>query len=178
MIAREALLSIRPPFLHLLAGGVSDITDFAWSLAASNDDVVVRCLRGQKMLTVERLFDEFAAALQFPYYLGENWPAFHECLTDLSWLPGRAYILFIWDTAMLLRNEPLAEMAALCRALQAAGEEWATPVKMGEPWDRPAVPFHVLLQCTEPEYRVVQDRLASVGAFVEDGGQYSAPRES
>jgi len=68
--------------------------------------MVVRCLRGHKMLSVDRLFDEFAAALQFPYYFGENWPAFRECLTDLSWLPASAYALFIWNTATLLKDEP------------------------------------------------------------------------
>jgi hypothetical protein len=29
---------------------------------------------------------EFAASFQFPYYFGENWPAFDECINDLSWL--------------------------------------------------------------------------------------------
>jgi hypothetical protein len=56
----------------------------------SETRLVVRTLRGVKMQTVQQLFDEFAAALQFPWYFGENWAAFDECLTDLAWLPPEA----------------------------------------------------------------------------------------
>lgn len=49
--------------------------------------LTVRTVRGSKMLTEDQLFTEVSAALQFPYYFGENWPAFDECLADLEWLP-------------------------------------------------------------------------------------------
>ena len=40
-------------------------------------------LRGRKMTTLRQLFDEFAAALQFPYYFGANKDAFDECLSEV-----------------------------------------------------------------------------------------------
>jgi len=46
--------------------------------------VAVRTLRGQHMTTRAELFDEFAAALQFPPHFGHNLDAFDECLRDLS----------------------------------------------------------------------------------------------
>ncbi|QIS02446.1 hypothetical protein F5X71_09020 [Nocardia brasiliensis] len=45
-------------------------------------------VRGQRMRTTTELFAEFAAAFQFPWYFGQNWAAFDECMTDLDdWLP-------------------------------------------------------------------------------------------
>jgi len=46
-------------------------------------DLAVRLVRGHKSRAVDGLFDEFAAALQFPYYFGANWAAarpFHRSL--------------------------------------------------------------------------------------------------
>ncbi|WP_199922364.1 barstar family protein [Microterricola viridarii] len=45
--------------------------------------LTVRVVRGRKMRTLRPLFDEFAAALQFPLYFGENRDAFYERLSDL-----------------------------------------------------------------------------------------------
>lgn len=98
------------------------------------------------MRTVTTMFDEFGAAMQFPYYFGENWPAFDECLTDLSWMPSKRYALIISGAEEVLADEPLVELEVLRDVLARAGEAWAQPVSAGEAWDRPAVPFHVILQ--------------------------------
>ena len=98
------------------------------------------------MRTVTAMFDEFSAVLQFPDYFGENWPAFDECLSDLSWMPSHRYVLIIPGAEEVLADEPRVESEVLRDVLVRAGEAWARPVSTGEAWDRPSVPFHVILQ--------------------------------
>jgi hypothetical protein len=135
-----------------------------WSLMSDSPRVVVRFLRGNKMRTVNSLFDEFAAALQFPYYFGENWNAFDECLTDLAWLPGDVYILIITNSeATLATEEDEEQLVTLIDILQNAGEEWSRPVETSESWSHPPVPFHVIFQSSEAGLEVVRSRLKSTG---------------
>lgn len=104
---------------------ISDITNWAWSLNLGPSAVTVRFVRGKKMKTFQDLFDEFSAALQFPYYFGENWNAFAECITDLEWLPGSEYIIVISDANKLLRDDSPEQMEAIVEYLAYAGEELA-----------------------------------------------------
>lgn len=109
--------------------------------------LVVRAIRGRKARTVEGLFDEFAAAFQFPYYFGENWAAFRDCITDLDWLPFRpGVVVLIYGADQVLEDAHPAELGTLIAALSSAADEFAEAVADGEWWDRPPVPFHVVLQ--------------------------------
>ncbi|MFD4180184.1 barstar family protein [Rhodococcus sp. NPDC058514] len=76
--------------------------------ALSERGYTVRVVRAAKMRTAGALFDEFAAALQFPYYFGANKDAFDECLRDVDdWLgesPG--LVLMVRDAGELLADEP------------------------------------------------------------------------
>src|SRR5262249_21260403 len=74
------------PWLHLLWGAPADARQFGWLLARKG--LVARVLRGPCLRTPFGLFDEAAAALQFPGDLVADWPAFRSLLGDLSWLPG------------------------------------------------------------------------------------------
>jgi len=121
----------------------------AWRLAGAG--MVVRVVRGWKMRTPEALFDEFAAAMQFPDYFGENWAALDECLADLSWLPAHAYAIVIARASEVLIEEEWAGIPILRNVIVKVAETWARPVAVGEPWDRPAVPFHVILQAGREE---------------------------
>jgi RNAse (barnase) inhibitor barstar len=112
---------------------------------ASAPDLVVRTVRGNKITTAERLFDEFAAALQFPDYFGENWDALDECLADLSWLPGTGYVIVVRDAIEVLSKEHSQSLLTLVNVLDRAAEEWNVAIELGEPWDRPAKSFHVIL---------------------------------
>ncbi len=93
---------------------------------------LVRAVRGAKMMTLQGVFDEFAAALQFPYYFGENKDAFEECLRDLDEFLGTAagYVVVVRDADRVLAAEP-NELAWLTAALRFVGQWWAgreTPV--------------------------------------------------
>ena len=52
-------------------------------------------LRGKRCKTEEDFLIEVSASFQFPYYYGENWPAFDECIQDLEWLKfNKIFVLF------------------------------------------------------------------------------------
>jgi len=140
-------LQATAPHLHLLVATPHQACDFAWSLQRTSDrQVVVRTLRGSKARTAARLFDEFAAALQFPYYFGENWDALDECLADLDWLPGTAYVLVFTDSQHLLDGEPAGQFALLVDVLENAARGWAQS-QQRRPARTPRA-FHVVFQCS------------------------------
>lgn len=150
----ERLLQSAGPHLHLLVTNADEATNFGWSLGQlggvlGGGQAVVRFLRGNKMQTAPQLFDEFAAALQFPYYFGENWNALSECLADLEWLPGGPCVLLIMNALELLAREPEEALAMFFDLLEVAAEAWT--VVEDSPVERPARPFHVVFQCS-PEY--------------------------
>jgi hypothetical protein len=156
---RETLWKPDSPRLHELVVEPSRAYELAWALAS--DGMTTRVVRGRKMRSVDGLFDEVAAALQFPDYFAENWPAFAECLGDLDWLPGKAYALVIVDAAQVLEEDPL-DLPAFVRILGDVAAEWAEEVARGEEWDRPPVPFHVLFQEQGAGAAALRERLRAI----------------
>lgn len=168
-MSKEDLYLPNTPYLYVLEASASEATDFGWSLARQDAPrVVVRFPRGGKMTTASSLFDEFAAALQFPYYFGENWNAFDECIADLEWLGGDVYVPLITDASELLSEDDGEQLDALTSILQEAGEEWSRPVETSEAWARAAVPFHVLFQCEPSRKQELVSRLESVNAVFQE----------
>jgi len=159
-MATDALLRPDGPWLHPLIATVSD----AWNLLQSlpkigKTRIAGRLVRGKKMRTTPALYDEFAAALQFPYYFGENGAAFDECVTDLEWLPADAYTILVSDSVQMLEAEPSEHLTLWLCALERAGQEWAKPA--GGEFARARRAFHVLLQCTPAEERSLREKLAA-----------------
>lgn len=133
----------------------------------ADSGLVVRVVRGRKMRTMQGLFDEFAAALQFPWYFGENADAFDDCLGDLGWLPSQAgYVLVISDPGEVLADATADCLTWLADSLTRVSEDWARPVEQGEWWDRPSVPFHVVLQPVLGDAATVSARWAAAGGAV------------
>jgi hypothetical protein len=162
------LLVAQPPWLYWLGVTKPELTSLGWDLQEhAFADGVVRRLRGAKMRSTQSLFDEVAAALQFPDYFGENWDALDECLNDLSWLPGRSYLLVISDALQVLADEPVRELEILLRLLMRTGDEWANRRLEAAPRDGPPTPFHVVLQCPEPEGETLTRRMREAGARLE-----------
>lgn len=67
----------------------------------------VRLVRGAQCKTRAGLFNEFSAALQFPWYFGHNWDAFDECLHDVGeWMiEAKSLTVVISESSMLLTDE-------------------------------------------------------------------------
>jgi len=168
-MTNERFYLAEAPYLHVIGASISKITDFAWSLTKhSSLRVVVRFLRGKKMARLPSLYDEFAAALQFPYYFGENWNAFSECIRDLEWMPGDVYVFVITDAKNVLAAASHDQFEALTTLLEESGREWSQPVEDSEVWDRPAIAFHVIFQCDESDKQAMRSRLQNVGASFEE----------
>ena len=41
------------------------------------------------------LLERISAALAFPSWFGANWDALYDCLVDLSWRPGKGWVLIL-----------------------------------------------------------------------------------
>lgn len=117
--------------------GHGELSSLRYRLPAAG--YVMRELRGTKMSTVSHVFDEFAAAFQFPYYFGENKDAFDECMRDLDEFVGSAagYVVVIRDADRLLSAEP-DQRAWFYAAMRFYASQWAERT--------PAVAFRVVLQ--------------------------------
>lgn len=94
------------PAVGLLTASPRAADNVAYVLAAAG--YTTRVVRGRAMATVPAVFDEFAAALQFPYYFGANKDAFDECLRDSAdWLgDSRGLVVLVRDAGELLAAEP------------------------------------------------------------------------
>lgn len=144
MSSIDYVSNLSKPFLTVVAEPKRIATD---AIAWQDVGLVVRAVRGRKCASLAALFDEFSAALQFPYYFGENWNAFGDCISDLSWLPiRRGIVVLIYGSEKVLADAQPGELATLVQILSSAAEEFSRVVEDGEWWDRGPVPFHVVLQ--------------------------------
>jgi hypothetical protein len=149
----------------------ADVASVAEAAMAWRDaGLTVRSVRGRKMRTVQGLFDEIAAALQFPYYFGENWAAFSECLADMDWLPMTVGIVILaYDAVEVLADAAETELAPLIRSIEAARRTYSKPIESGEWWDRAAVPFHLALHSTHvKDSGALRARWQEAGAVIPD----------
>lgn len=159
-----ALSRTDQPWIYAVAATEEAVANLPFQLTEDNDPAV-RILRGRKMSSGNAAFNEISAALQFPYYFGENWNAVIDCLRDLAWMPGSGY-LFVVTAADQLFNEDPTQWQSLVTAIEHGGRHWSAPIERGEWWDRPAKPFHVVFQAEEDSIAAVTDhlrRFASTG---------------
>ncbi|WP_369744483.1 barstar family protein [Paenarthrobacter sp. AMU7] len=146
----------------LLAASAAASADLLCSLTSAG--VVVRTLRGRKMRERQSLMDEVGAALQFPSYFGENWDALDECLSDLDWmLPVTSLALLIQDAEQVLADENPDQLQIFVSLLRNAISTFAEAVELGEVWDRPPIPFHVVLQADPKAAAVASQRWETAG---------------
>jgi hypothetical protein len=138
----------------------SDLCNYGWRLASGHPATAVRFARGSKMRIASGLFDEIAAACQFPYYFGENWPAFAECLGDMSWLNSSRFVLIITHFEEVLADEKF-EMSALGRALRTAISAYNDERKNPDSNDSL---FQILIQSKLDDKQLNDPRTAGIGS--------------
>src|ERR1700761_2097058 len=113
--------------IQVMVGDKKMFGQFAYKLNYEKaNEFAVRVVRGNKMKSLDDLFDEFSAAFQFPSYFGENWDALDECLSDLEWLATTAgYILLVANASEVLGKENPGQFCIFAKVLFRASKEWA-----------------------------------------------------
>ena len=155
----HALTHAKAPWTHLLAATPSDACDALGGLESSAANrLVARLIRGRKSTTREAFFDESAAALQFPYYFGENWDAFHDCLGDLAWLHAATVVVGLLDADRLLAAGPPESAKHLATVLQEVAARRNRPAGK-----KAARPFHVVFQAVPAVAEEVARRWQALG---------------
>ena len=92
-------------------------------LALEASGVAVRFLRGAKCRTGAGLFDECAAALQFPATFGHNWDALADCLEDED-IVGRKGVVIRLAHAGAYRKAHAADWETFSDILDEAADYW------------------------------------------------------
>ncbi len=162
----------------LLRHDAEELSSYLGELA--NTGLTVRVSRGRKMRRLPLMFDELAASLQFPLYFGENKDALNECLQDLEGLEVGSGIVLVWPEAdQVLVDESESELGWLVETLRSAAEVWGASIEEGEWWDRPAVPFHLILVADPSTFDVARRRWDAAGAhFSSSVGETAEQRDA
>lgn len=98
----EAVLAADSAWATVVVGSLQALEIFVWE---GPPEIEVRLVRGEHCRTRSRLFQEWAAALQFPLYFGQNWAALDECLRDLAWIRRERVVVVVSNFECLLANE-------------------------------------------------------------------------
>jgi len=138
-------LACEPPWFLLSTRTESELDSAISYLEVQG--IIVRKFDGLLLTNKSGLMDGFTSAFAFPDWFGRNWDALEESLGDLEWLPATGYCIWILNADVVLRDEPPSDLASFWAVLEAVAARWSKSVALGKPWDRPATPFHVGLQC-------------------------------
>jgi hypothetical protein len=163
---RERLTAIGDPPFYVCTLDKSDFFNLGWQIRLKNERHVTRIIRGSHGQTLDDFYAESAAALQFPYYFGENWDAYNDCIRDLAWITADAYVIMFDDGDLLLDQEDLRMFEILIRLHTRATTDWLTPNSYAGQVREP-VPFHTLFRCDKPQLPFLLDRLERAGAAFE-----------
>ena len=143
------LLSVSKGNFYLINGRERDIDIFNGRIPSETGDVVSRILRGKRCKTKNGLIQEFAAALQFPYYaVNDSWDGFNDCIIDMDWLPAEKYFLFITNFDEVLSDNP-EDLRTFFIILKDAIIQWTRENRNNIPTQKPAA-FNILFHC-DPE---------------------------
>lgn len=146
----DEILSSKSGGFYLVVGRERDFDTMRENLVDDCDrKAIVRILRGKRCSTKEGLFQEFAAALQFPYYFGENWSAFDDCVRHLSTFSANQYVIVITNFNDVVVEHVRDIKNVLLNLLKDAVTTWGKDNEF-----RPAKPLHIILHCeVENEYK-------------------------
>ncbi len=153
----QSLLTVNAPSMHLAIGEENDFDNTIYYSGQPPQNTVIRYLRGKRCMNDDKLFQEIAAALQFPWYFGNNWNALNECLRDLDWLEGSSYLILISQVDKIFINDDEG-FRLIIKFLNIASEEWANQ----------GIPFRVIFQCEENRVLEVRNRFSKLNLHLPE----------
>ncbi|NLU81348.1 barstar family protein [Rhodococcus sp. HNM0569] len=112
-------------------------------------DILTIRLRADDMTTLDGLFATYAENFSFPSYFGANWPAFQECLLDLSQCPSPKYLTVVEGAENLLIDDR-DEIETYYRIVDQVGKKWSTRIGLGREFGGGEVSFNTLLAFAVP----------------------------
>jgi RNAse (barnase) inhibitor barstar len=140
------------PRFHVLVGNTEDVDQYVAKLRfEAGARIAIRVLRGENMKSADGVYNELAAALQFPLYFGRNWDALDECLADLEWLPSDAYLLVFADAPLVLESAGDRDAETFLKLLFRACNDWAEGSSLGGGLERKPRAFHVVFHAGAAE---------------------------
>jgi|GEM_PF-873509 len=163
---QDKIFKLGRPCIYIITMDEALYSNMFTQLSLHHRQAVIRIIRGNKSRLTSDFFNEVSSALQFPYYFGGNWAAFNDCITDLDWLEGEAYLLMVDDAIQLLSDDHPDNFLSLINLFSEANELWLTPNKY-IPRNREPTPFHVLFRCSESDTGAFIQKLRATGIEFE-----------
>jgi RNAse (barnase) inhibitor barstar len=80
-------------------------------------------IEGQKIEKKEQFLNHAALAMHFPDHFGNNWDAFEDCLTDLSWVDAEGYVILFDHIDPFAQHSP-GQFDTLVEIFQSAVDVW------------------------------------------------------
>jgi len=122
--------------------GVYHLNREAWEVAAAAGAANLVCVRidiGHAHDKADFL-DHIARSMEFPQWFGRNWDALADCLKDLSWLPGKGWIVVLEKSKHFGAghrhefDEAMAFMAEIADYWRAQGKPFWTLIGGPDGW--------------------------------------------
>jgi RNAse (barnase) inhibitor barstar len=122
----DIIKAVKDSGVYLLAEGVStnDVEKFALE-----NGFTFFLLNGKQISGKGDFLTRAASALSFPDYFGNNWDAFEDCLTDMSWHEARGYVLLFDDFGPFADQSP-DEFHTALEILKDSASFWANGQKV------------------------------------------------
>lgn len=146
----DRFLHASEPWVSGFVGDESVLVSTLSAWQASHPEVRVYTLDGRQMCWLADCHDELERGLGLPKYYGRNFDALDECLTEQDVLGLQPIVVVVLHADQVLSRESPEMLDSFLDSLRHAGPEWATPIELGEWWDRGPVPFHALLHTQSP----------------------------
>ena len=80
-------------------------------------------IEGKKIEKKEQFLNHASVAMHFPEYFGDNWDAFEDCLTDLSWQDAPGYVI-LFDHYDGMASHAHGQFETALEVFQSAVEYW------------------------------------------------------